>query len=235
MKKIRKFMLVLLLMTGGFSVTAPMVHAQAGVVAGWVLKGLGRLVGLGGEAAKYTAIAKTVSKILDGTGKMDAKLGELGKICGVMGNGMDSLWRATNTYYNDLKVLSDGVAGYRDLLNFVGHTRDIQGYTGAAINLTARSQYLTLKEYEYVMTSAVSIQEYTFDHLKKLYDIVSVNGGLKMNDYERLQMLKQLSDEQAKILTSARNLVVYVKRAEMRHVDKAKDDAFRESFLNMRL
>ena len=178
---------------------------------------------------------KVVKEILQGTGAMDKKLAGLNEICGGMNNDIDSLWRATNTYYNDLKLLSGGVQDYRDMLNFIGHTRDIQGYCGAAINLTSRSKYLTLAEYEYVLNNAVSIQEYSFNHLKKLYSLVSQNGTLKMSDYERLQMLKELSDEQAKVLGSARNLVVYVKRAELRHENRVKDAAFRESFLNMRL
>lgn len=235
MKKFRQIMLVLLLFTGGYSATVPVANAQVYELGKAIVGGLGRLLGISSKTAKNAAMIKVVKEILQGTGAMDKKLAGLNEICGGMNNDIDSLWRATNTYYNDLKLLSGGVQEYRDMLNFIGHTRDIQGYCGAAINLTSRSKYLTLAEYEYVLNNAVSIQEYSFNHLKKLYSLVSQNGTLKMSDYERLQMLKELSDEQAKVLGSARNLVVYVKRAELRHENRVKDDAFRESFLNMRL
>lgn len=235
MKKFRQIMLVMLLFTGGYSATVPVANAQAYEVGKAIVTGLGRLLGISSKTAKNAAMIKVVKEILAGTGKMDSKLKDLNAVCGGMNLGIDSLWKATNNYYNDLKKLSDGVQGYRDMLNFIGYTRDIQGYCGAAINLTSRSRYLTLSDYEHVLNSAVSIQEYSLTHLKKLYDLVSKSGELKMNDYERLKMLQELSDEQAKVLSSARSLVVYVKRAEIRYESKAKDDVFRESFLNMRL
>ena len=215
--------------------TAPMVNAQLVEGGSMVVKGLGKLLGVSSKTAKNAAMIKVVKEILQGTGAMDKKLAGLNEVCGGMNEDIGKLWQATNTYYNDLKLLSDGVQNYRDMLNFIGHTRDIQGYCGAAINLTSRSKYMTLAEYEYVLNSAVSIQEYSFNHLKKLYRLVSQSGTLKMSDYERLQMLKELADEQAKVLGSARSLVVYVKRAELRHENRVKDAAFRESFLNMRL
>lgn len=235
MKKFRRILLVLLMFTGGYSMTAPMVNAQLVEVGSMVVKGLGKLLGVSSKTAKNAAMIKVVKEILQGTGAMDKKLAGLNEVCGGMNEDIGKLWQATNTYYNDLKLLSDGVQNYRDMLNFIGHTRDIQGYCGAAINLTSRSKYMTLAEYEYVLNSAVSIQEYSFNHLKKLYRLVSQSGTLKMSDYERLQMLKELADEQAKVLGSARSLVVYVKRAELRHENRVKDAAFRESFLNMRL
>lgn len=235
MKKFRQIMLVLLMFTGGYSITAPVANAQIVEIGAAVVKGLGKLIGATEKVAKNAAMLKVVKEILSGTGKLDDKLKDLNGVCGPMREDMGNLWNATNTFYNDLKLISDGVQGYRDLLNFIGHTRDIQGYCGAAISLTSRSKYMTLEEYEYIFNCAVSIQEYSFNHLKKLYSLVSESGTLKMNDYERLKMLRELSDEQSKILASAKNLVVYVKKAEMRHEDKIKDDAFRESFLNMRL
>lgn len=234
MKKFRRIMLVLLMVTGGYTVTAPVVNAGIVSAGAAIVKGLGKLIKISEKTAKNAAMLKVVKEILDGTGKLDDKLKDLNGVCGPMREDMGNLWNATNTFYNDLKVLSREVQGYRDMLNFVGSTRDIQGYCGAAINLTSRNQYLSLADYEYILRTAVGIQEYSLNHLQDLYRLLTKDNALKMNDFERMRVLKELSDEQEEVLKASKNLVVYVKQLELKNKSKAEDDAFRKSFLNMR-
>ncbi|MBR8759037.1 hypothetical protein [Porphyromonas levii] len=227
----RRVTLLVLIFIGGYSVVVPNAHAFA---VGAIIEGafkLGEKIIGGAKTASTLAVVK---QILDGTGKLDAKLGGLKDLSKGMSNDIAGLWKATDQFYKDLKKISQGVETYRDMLRLADNTRAVYGYCGSAVLLSARSPYLTLDEHEYVLTRSVEIQEYVQKRIQNMLDLVT-SSEVSMNDYERMQLLGQIADEQQRAVVSSRSLVAKVKGLELRHQQKAKDRAFRDSFLNMKL
>lgn len=230
MKTLRKIVLIVLMAAGGYSAVIPNANGQVTTL----VAGLGKIVGLMEKGANSAAILATTKAILSGTGEMDSKLLGLKDVSHLMSNDLSNMWKATDEFYKDLRKLSEGAEAYRDMLRFFENTRSVYGYCGSAITLASRSNTLTLQEYEYILRHAVEIQEYVQNRLERIYRLVSSNS-VSMNDYERMQLLNQLANEQMVSVRDARMLVARVKGMELVHEQKANDLQFRESFLNLRL
>lgn len=230
MKSIRKFALIGLLTLGAYSACVPPAYCQVDLIFSVASK----IFDIGGKVGKSAAILTTVNNILKGTDKLDDKLGSLKGISSSMSGNLSDLWKTTDKFYKDLKKISQGVSKYKDMLRFVENTRAVYGYCGSAITLSARSNTLTLTEHEYIIRNSVEIQEYVQQRIGKLLNLIS-SDQVSMNDYERMQLLNQIADDQMRAVRAARALVARVKGMELRHDLQVKDQAFREDFLNMKL